>query len=80
MILVSESMASPPLRDPSFIQRSPWNHIGIDFIGPMSPPSSAGNCYILIISDYFTKWVDAVPLPTKEAPGVVTSLLKVIDA
>lgn len=57
--------------------QSPWYHIGVDFVGPISPPSSAGNRYILTISDYYTKWVEAIPLPTKEAPGVAASLLKV---
>ena len=46
-------------------------------MGPISPPSVSGNSYILTLSDYFTKWVEAVPLPTKEAHGVATVLLKV---
>lgn len=33
---------------------------------------------LLTLSDYFTKWVEAVPLPTKEAYGVAKVLLKVI--
>ena len=33
---------------------SPWHHIGIDFIGPISPPSVQGNKYIFTICDYFT--------------------------
>ena len=32
---------------------APWHHIGIDFIGPISPQSTKGNCYILTISDFF---------------------------
>ena len=24
--------------------KSPWNHLGMDFIGPISPTSTAGNC------------------------------------
>ena len=32
----------------------PWHHIGIYFIGPISPQSTKGNCYILTISDYFS--------------------------
>jgi hypothetical protein len=55
---------------------SPWNHLGIDFIGPISPTSHTGNKYILTVSDYFTKWVAAFPLPTKEASGVADTLLK----
>ena len=57
--------------------QSPWFHVGIDFVGPVTPKSVHGNRYILTLSDYFTKWVEAVPLPTKEAPGVAKSLLKV---
>ena len=32
--------------------------------------------YILTLSDYFTKWVEAVPLENKEAPGVAIPLQK----
>lgn len=58
--------------------QSPWFHVGIDFVGPVTPESVHGSKYILTLSDYFTKWVEAVPLPTKEAPGVAKSLLKVL--
>ena len=33
--------------------KSPWYHLGIDFVGPISPPSSEGNRYILTVSDYY---------------------------
>ena len=56
---------------------SPWHHIGIDFIGPISPPSHQGSQYILTMADYFTKFVEAVPMPTKHAVGVASNLLKV---
>eukprot|EP00731_Ephydatia_muelleri_P005131 Em0002g1307a len=56
---------------------SPWYHVGIDFIGPITPASSSGNRFILTLSDYYTKWVDAVPLPSKHATGVAASLLKI---
>ena len=53
--------------------------MGIDFIDPITPASSSGNRFILTLSDYYTKWVDAVPLklPSKHATGVAASLLKV---
>ena len=57
---------------------SPWFHVGIDFVGPISPTTKSGNSYIFTLSDYFTKRVEAVPLPTKEAHGVATALLKVL--
>ena len=57
--------------------QSPCCHVGIDFVGPVTPESIHENKYILTLSDYFTKWVEAIPLPTKEAPGVAKSLLRV---
>ena len=57
--------------------KSPWYHLGMDFVGPVSPPSQSGNRYILTISDYFTKfgWVKA--LSTKESAHVITALREV---
>ena len=31
--------------------------------------SAQGNCFILTISDYFTKWVEAVATPDKGCPA-----------
>ena len=40
---------------------SPWPFLvwGIDIIGKISPKSSNGHEYILVVIDYFTKWVEA---------------------
>ena len=46
---------------------SPWFHVAIDFIEPII--LAYGNMYILTLSDYFTKFVEAVPLPEKSAHG-----------
>ncbi len=36
---------------------SPWYHLGIDFIGPLSPPGEDGSRYnILTISDFLLSW------------------------
>nr|AAL76190.1 Putative gag-pol polyprotein [Oryza sativa Japonica Group]AAP52444.1 retrotransposon protein, putative, unclassified [Oryza sativa Japonica Group] len=35
---------------------------GIDMIGMINPPSSKGHKFILVATDYFTKWVEAIPL------------------
>ena len=42
----------------------PWPFHGwaIDLIGQIYPPSSKGHKFILIATDYFTKWVQAIPL------------------
>jgi len=42
----------------------PWSFRGwaIDLIGQIYPPSSKGHKFILVATNYFTKWVEAVPL------------------
>ena len=49
--------------------QTPWHHIGIDLVGPL-PISERNNLYILTLSDYCTKWVEAVPLESKLATGI----------
>ena len=56
--------------------KSPWYHIGIDFIWPVTT-STMNNRYIPTISDYCSKWVEAVALPSKCASGVASALFKV---
>lgn len=58
--------------------RAPWYMIGIDFVGPLSPEADDGNSYILTISDYFTKWVKALPTSDKCASTVAAALFKVL--
>ena len=36
--------------------------LGLDFIGQINPPSSKGHHFVLVATDYFTKWTEAVPL------------------
>lgn len=57
--------------------KSPWHHVGIDFIGPLSPPSRQGNRFILTLVDYFSKFARAKELPSKEAENVVGAFKEV---
>ena len=34
----------------------------MDFIGQINPPSSKGHLFVLVATDYFTKWTEVVPL------------------
>ena len=40
----------------------PFSQWGLDIIGEIVPHSSKQHKYILTATDYFTKWVEAVPL------------------
>nr|CAD39373.2 OSJNBb0021I10.7 [Oryza sativa Japonica Group] len=40
----------------------PFRGWGMDMIGQINPPSSKGHKFILVATDYFTKWVEAIPL------------------
>jgi len=40
----------------------PFKTWGIDVIGPISPPSDRGHRFILVITDYFSKCAEVVPL------------------
>ena len=51
-----------------------WHRVGIDLVGPL-PETRRGNKYIITLSDYFSKWPEAAPLPSKEATGVASFLL-----
>ncbi|KAJ8978886.1 hypothetical protein NQ317_008501 [Molorchus minor] len=52
----------------------PWQMISLDFIGPL-PRSSRGNVHALVISDYFSKYVQIFPLRSANAK----SLTKLVE-
>jgi len=40
---------------------NPFEKLGLDFIGEINPFSSEQHGWILIASDYFTKWIEVDP-------------------
>jgi hypothetical protein len=46
----------------STVKTWPFSGWGLDFIGEIRPGSSKGHRFILVATDYFTKWTEAVPL------------------
>ena len=40
----------------------PFSQWGLDFIGPINPPSNAGHKWKLPTIDYFTRWIEALSL------------------
>ncbi len=66
----------PRKRAPMQIVRSgyPFERIAIDILGPL-PQTAKGNKYVVVISDYFTKWTEALPLSNMEACTVAKVLV-----
>jgi hypothetical protein len=40
----------------------PFKGWGLDFIGEIQPSSSKGHRFVLVATDYFTKWIEVVAL------------------
>ncbi|XP_072443753.1 gypsy retrotransposon integrase-like protein 1 isoform X3 [Chiloscyllium punctatum] len=51
----------------------PWEILSFNLIGPF-PETTCGNTYVLMVSDYFTKWVEAIPIQKKDALSVAKGL------
>jgi hypothetical protein len=49
---------------------------GIDLIGQINPPSSKGHKFVLLATDYFTKWVEAIPLKKVTSENMVEYVKK----
>src|SRR6185312_8353533 len=54
--MVSASVMNP------IIKLCPFRGWAMDIIGQINPPSSKGHQLVLGFTDYFTKWVEAVPM------------------
>ena len=53
---------------------APMERIAVDFIGPL-PMTENGNEHLLVVSDYFTKWVECFPLPNQRADTTADALV-----
>lgn len=52
----------------------PMQMVAADIMGPL-PKSKNGNRYVLVASDYFTRWAEAYAIPNQEAITVATKLV-----
>ena len=53
----------------------PMQLVAVDITGPF-PRSKNGNYYVLVVSDYFTRWVEAYAIPNQEATTVADKLVE----
>ena len=64
----SNTRASKKPRGPLGVMQvgAPLDRIGTDLLGPL-PLTPRGNRHILVVQDYFTKWVEIYPVPDATA-------------
>ena len=51
--------------------------VAVNILGPL-PESDAGNAYILVAGDNFTRWMEAYPIPNQEAVTVAKTLVDLL--
>lgn len=55
----------------------PWlRGWALDLVGEIQPPSSKNQRYILVGIDYFTKWIEVIPLPNLDQEDVIEFIQK----
>ena len=52
---------------------SPMERVAVDLMGPLAE-TDRGNRFILVVQDYFSKWVDAYPVPNEQAATVAEKI------
>ena len=55
----------------SIVKPCPFKGCTMDLIGKIYPASSKGHNFILVATNYFTKWVEVVPLKNVEQKDVI---------
>jgi hypothetical protein len=71
-ITSKEHLSSMPLQ-PALLD-FPFSKWGLEFFGPINPPSSTRHIFILTSIDYFTKWTKVVPLRHVQDEQVISFL------
>ena len=56
----------------------PFRRMAMDIVGPL-PRSRSGNRFVLVLCDYATRYLEAVPMRTVDAEAVADELVKVFS-
>jgi hypothetical protein len=65
----------PRLPQLKYLSSEPFERIGVDICGPF-PITERNNKYLLVVCDYMTKWVEAIPLPNQESVTIADALIR----
>ena len=68
--------ASAGVLHPIPVKAQIWHQVGMDLIGPL-PETSPGKKYIIILTDFFSKWAEATALQDKTAVSVARFMYSV---
>ncbi|XP_040917637.1 uncharacterized protein zgc:153292 [Toxotes jaculatrix] len=70
---------STECKDPDSVieVKEPWQWVGMDVRGPL-PQTKNGHKYILTVTDYYSKWVEAVPMQSCLPPHVAKHIVDII--
>ncbi|KAI9558428.1 hypothetical protein GHT06_015212 [Daphnia sinensis] len=63
---------------PHELAKTPFDVVGMDFLGPFNPPSTRNKKYIMVMTDYVTKWPEVVALPDQTALTTADAFLNLI--
>lgn len=58
--------------------REAWQWLGVDVRGPL-PPTLNGHKYILTVTDYYSKWVEALPMKSGHSSQVAKHMVDIIS-
>ena len=59
------------------IASAPFEFVGVDVLGPF-PRSTAGNRYVVVFSDYCTRWPEAFAIRNQKATTIADCLLELV--
>ena len=70
----------PPLKKSraplqQYLVGNPMERIAVDILGPL-PRTARGNNHVVVLGDYFTKWMEAFAVPNQEAATVATVIVE----